>query len=350
MRILRFLLFPMAILYDLITSIRNYLFDIGHKKSFEFTVPVISVGNLNTGGSGKTPMIEYLIRLLTDTQRVATLSRGYGRKTSGIRFAGADDSALTIGDEPFQLYSKFNHNVHVVVGEDRAFAIPNILHEYPDTSVILLDDGFQHRSVKPHCSILVTEYSKPFFNDFVLPVGNLREARRGASRANVVVMTKCPTDISALQIQSLTLRIQKYVKSPVFFSGIKYGTLKQFSGRVSNVFEDVVLVSGIANASTFETRCRLQYHVVKHFQFADHHRYTVREIKTICEFISGQQKNTALVTTEKDWVRLSTAGFMILLKDISCYYLPIEMSFIENGSEFDKQILAAIPERHTDYL
>jgi tetraacyldisaccharide 4'-kinase len=345
MRILRFLLFPVAILFDIITRARNYLFDIGHKKSFRFTVPVISVGNLNTGGSGKTPMIEYLIRLLMDTKQVATLSRGYGRRTTGIRFAGAEDSAITIGDEPFQLYSKFGHDVHVVVGEDRVFAIPNILHEYQDTSVILMDDGFQHRSVKPHYSILVTEFVKPFFKDFVLPVGNLREARRGASRADAVVVTKCPADISALQIQSMTARIRRYVEGPVFFSEIKYGTLKQFSGGVNGVVKEVVLVSGIANASPFETHCIQQYTVIKHFQFADHHRYTVREIKMIGEFISAQAKSTSLITTEKDWVRLSTAGFMTMLKEISCYYLPIEMSFIENGSEFDKQILAAMPQQ-----
>jgi tetraacyldisaccharide 4'-kinase len=345
MRILRFLLFPLAILYDLITRIRNYLYNIGHKKSFGFTVPVICVGNLNTGGSGKTPMIEYLVRLLTNTTQVATLSRGYGRKTKGIRFAGADDSAMTIGDEPFQLYSKFSDDIHVVVGEDRAFAIPNILHEYPDTSVILLDDGFQHRSVKPRYSILVTEYATPFFNDFVLPVGNLREARRGASRADAVVVTKCPTDISGAQIQSLTSQIHEYAQVPVFFSGIKYGALKQFSGKESRVAGDVVLVSGIANASTFERQCKSQYEVVRHFQFADHHRYTVREIKAICEFIAGRQKTTALITTEKDWVRLSAPEFTTMLNEISCYYLPIEMSFIENGSEFDKQILATIHEQ-----
>lgn len=342
MSILRFLLFPFAILYYVITRVRNYLYDIGHKKSFEFSVPVISVGNLNTGGSGKTPMIEYLIRLLKDREQIATLSRGYGRKTKGLRFAGDHDSATTLGDEPFQLFTKFGREVHVVVGEDRAFAIPNILHEYPDTSVILLDDAFQHRSVKPHYSILVTEYSKPFFKDVILPVGNLREPRQGAARANVVIVTKCPHDLSAAEILSMTSRINQYVDCTVYFSKINYGDLVQFSGDRNTISPHVVLITGIANADAFEKQCSSQYSVIKHFRFADHHRYTRAEIQKISEFVAGQEKKVSLITTEKDWVRLSVPGFMNELKNVSCYYQPIELVFIENGSEFDKQIVGAI--------
>jgi len=325
-----------------VTRVRNYLYDIGHKKSFEFSVPVISVGNLNTGGSGKTPMIEYLIRLLSDKEQVTTLSRGYGRKTKGLRFAGVHDSAMTLGDEPFQLFTKFGRYVRVVVGEDRAFAIPNILHEHPDTTAILLDDAFQHRSVKPHYSILVTDYSKPFFRDVILPVGNLREPRSGAARANVVVVTKCPHDLSTSEIQSLTSRIHRYVDGPVYFSNIKYGDLIQFSGNRDSISSHVVLLTGIANTDAFDKHCRSQYTVVKHFQFADHHRYTRADILKIGEFIGSQTGQVSILTTEKDWVRLSEPEFINELKNLPCYYVPIEMVFIKNGSEFDKQVVEAI--------
>jgi len=342
MKILRYLLFPFALLYDLITRVRNYLYDIGHKKSFEFNVPVISVGNLNTGGSGKTPMIEYLIRLLKQSEKVSTLSRGYGRKTKGLRFAGELDSALTIGDEPFLLHTKFGNEVHVTVGEDRAFAIPNILQEYPDTSVILLDDAFQHRSVKPLCSIVVTEYSKPFFEEFILPVGNLREARKGVTRADLLVVTKCPDTLSLTEMNSLISQIRQYSKAHVFFSKIKYGNLIQFSGQTKSNMKEVVLLSGIGNPDGFEKHCASQYSVIKHFKFADHHRYTHADIQEIKEFITAQKKPVAIITTEKDWVRLATPEFMTVLKDIPCYALPIEMVFVENGSEFDKQIVSVV--------
>src|SRR6478609_5114611 len=174
MSVLRFLLLPFALIYDWITRLRNHLYDIDYKHAIEFDRVVISVGNLNVGGSGKTPMIEYLIRLLTPHSTVATLSRGYGRKTRGFRMATTEDSAKTLGDEPFQFYLKFKDQISVTVGEERALAIPEMLMQTPEIDIILLDDAFQHRPVKPTYSILLTEYSRPFFTDFVLPMGTLR--------------------------------------------------------------------------------------------------------------------------------------------------------------------------------
>src|SRR5882757_6102445 len=167
MKVIRLLLYPFAALYNLATRFRNYLYDIGHKPSFQFDTPVIAIGNLNVGGSGKTPMVEYLIALLKKDFKVATLSRGYRRETKGYRIATESDTVRQIGDEPMQLFRKFGKNINVVVGEDRVFAIPNILQEFPETNVILLDDALQHRSVRAGLSILVTEYSHPFYRDFI---------------------------------------------------------------------------------------------------------------------------------------------------------------------------------------
>src|SRR4051812_38727618 len=197
MKIVRLLLYPFAVLYNLVTRLRNHLYDIGHKPAFQFETPVITIGNLNVGGSGKTPMVEYLVELLKKDFKVATLSRGYRRETKGYRTATDSDTVRHIGDEPMQLFRKFGKDINVIVGEDRVFAIPNILHDFPETNVILLDDALQHRSVRARLSILVTEYSHPFYNDFVLPFGRLREARRGASRSDIVVVTKCVEGISA---------------------------------------------------------------------------------------------------------------------------------------------------------
>ncbi|HWA32656.1 MAG TPA: tetraacyldisaccharide 4'-kinase, partial [Cyclobacteriaceae bacterium] len=210
MKIVRLLLYPFAALYNLATTVRNYLYDIGHKPSFEFDTPVIAIGNLNVGGSGKTPMVEYLVSLLKEHYKVATLSRGYRRETKGYRIATESDTVRQIGDEPMQLFRKFGKEVNVVVGEDRVLAIPNILQEFPETNVIVLDDALQHRSVRARLSILVTDCAHPFYDDFVLPFGRLRESRRGAKRSDIIVVSKCPGDIVYEKRRAMTQSIQRY--------------------------------------------------------------------------------------------------------------------------------------------
>lgn len=336
MGMLRMLLYPFAVIFRIATAIRNHLFAIGHKRSFQFEIPVISVGNLSLGGSGKTPTIEYLIRLLGKNQKIATLSRGYGRQTKGLRFASSTDNASTLGDEPFQFYRNFGPEVKVVVGEDRAFAIPNILHEYQDTTVILLDDAFQHRSVRPHLNILLTDFSKPFFRDHLIPVGRLREGRVGAKRANIVIVTKCPPEINQDEQQKAKNEVVRYAgDKPVFFSYIKYGKPKPFFDPNRIITPKVVLVSGIAKAKPLEAYIRKNFELVRHFQFRDHHDYTVKEVNVWASFIRSQQEEVSLITTEKDMMRLLDPIFKESLKDLSCFYLPIEMNFVENGAEFD---------------
>jgi len=340
MFIIKHLLWPFAWLYDLATRIRNYLYDIGHKKSFEFDTVVISVGNLNVGGSGKTPMIEYLIRLLAHRYQLATLSRGYGRKTHGIRISSETDNALTLGDEPFQLSRKFEGNIKVVVGEERALAIPTILHQFPEVQVILMDDAFQHRAVKPQFSILVTDYEKPFYKDFLLPFGRLREAREGAGRADVIVVTKAD-GITEAEMELMSNSIHEEAgEKPVFFSGLSYQPPMPI--RHDNLIgEKVVLVSGIAKNSHFVREVSKLYQVVRHFRFEDHHHYSEEDIQRIQQSADEFQVH-AILTTEKDMVKLITPQLLPLLQNNNWFYLPIRSVFLKGGIHFDEMIIRMI--------
>jgi tetraacyldisaccharide 4'-kinase len=326
---LRLLLFPFSIIYDLITRSRNHLYNIGHKSSFRFEVPVISIGNLNAGGSGKTPMTEYILRLLSTNHKLATLSRGYKRRSKGFRIANNDDNASTIGDEPYQMFLKFGKNVVVTVGEDRAYAIPNILQEHEDIEVILLDDAFQHRAVDPSFSILLTEYNRPFTRDYVLPAGNLRESRKGASRADVIVVTKCPSQ--KLSTDSLTNDIRKYAgNKPVFFTTLRYCDLVAF-GNLSSPSGKIILVTGIANPDPLCDYLKQRFEIIKHFRYADHHSFTESDVNDI-HYEAEQISDASIVTTEKDMVRLRA---MSSVSKHHWFYVPIEVEFLKNGSEFD---------------
>lgn len=335
MFMLRILLFPFAIAYDAVTSIRNRLYDTGAKPGATFDMAVISVGNLSAGGTGKTPMIEYLIGLLAGEAHIATLSRGYGRSTKGIRIAADTDDASTIGDEPFQFYRKFKDRVVVAVGEERAYAIPHILDRHPDISVILLDDAFQHRRVRPSFQILLTDYNHLFVNDYLLPAGRLRESRRGAARADVIVVTKCPPNVADDKMIAISSAIRKYSDKAVFFTAIGYGELKP-AGKVSPYKpRNVVLVSGIADPVPLEKYIRKNYNLTRHFAFADHHTYTENDVRRICDVAS--KAKAVVVTTEKDLVKLDAESFSNA--GVPLFFLPIEIHFLKNGKEFDEMVL-----------
>ncbi len=333
MTFLKYFLLPFAWLYNLVTRLRNYLYDIGHRKSFQFDSVVISVGNLNVGGSGKTPMVEYLVNLLSPKFKIATLSRGYGRKTKGFHIANEQDSARTIGDEPFQLFRKFGDKVIVAVGEERALAIPTILNEHPDVQVILMDDAFQHRAVVPQFSILLTDYRKPFYKDFLLPFGRLREARVGAARAHTIVVTKC-IDLTEDNEERVRASLKKIVGSlPVFFSETKYKAPIPI-GHSNKLTEEVILVSGIAKNEPLENEVSKYFKVPKHFKFPDHHIYTEGNIEVIHQAAEAHGINSIL-TTEKDMVKLIAQPIFDSIKKKSWFYLPIQAAFIKNGSDFD---------------
>lgn len=340
MFVFKLLLWPFAWLYDLVTRIRNYLYDIGHKKSFEFDTVLISIGNLNVGGSGKTPMVEYLIRLLASRFQLATLSRGYGRKTHGIRISSETDNAKTIGDEPFQILRKFDRNVKVVVGEERALAIPTILHQFPDVQVILMDDAFQHRAVKPQISILVTDYERPFYKDFLLPYGRLRESKKGAGRADIIVVTKAD-DISEEEMKIMTRSICNYAgEKPVFFSGLTY--LPPLAINHQNpIDKKVVLVSGIAKNSQFVREVSKSYEVARHFRFEDHHAYSSEDIQRIQQSADDFQVS-AILTTEKDMVKLITPQLLPLLQSKNWFYLPVQSLFLKDGMYFDELVIRMV--------
>ncbi|WP_226389011.1 tetraacyldisaccharide 4'-kinase [Penaeicola halotolerans] len=336
MSFLKILLWPFALLYDLVTRSRNYLFDIGYKKSIRFTVPTIVVGNLSVGGTGKTPMVEYMIKLLRQTERLAVLSRGYGRKTRGFIAADASASAVAIGDEPFQIYQKFEGEIPVFVGEDRVLAVPNILVAAPETSLLLLDDAFQHRYVDAHLNILLSDYQQPFYEDYLLPLGRLREARKGAQRANAIVITKCPQNLTSSEKVHITQKVAQYTSAnvPVFFAYIAYDE-PVFKSGAKIATSDYYLFAGIAKSKIFDDYSRKEFNVLGSKYFADHHRYMEAEVEALVEAAKTSGAK-ALLTTEKDAVKFEALTLKQALSDFPLYYLPIKTAFFE--SDFDQWI------------
>lgn len=336
---LQLILAPFSWLYGAVTRFRNFLYTIGLKKSFSFSnQAVIAVGNLSVGGTGKSPMIEYLMRLLSPNYSVAILSRGYGRKTKGFRLANEKENASTIGDEPFQFYKKFGrdadmhrHNTIVAVCENRVVGISELLSINKNIQVILLDDAFQHRRVKPLFSVLLTDFSKPFFNDFVLPKGRLREARKGSQRADVVVVTKCNSLTEQIQ-SDYKDRIEFYAgEKPIFFSSIEYD-----ESTLNSINKDIVLVTGIANSKSLVEFVSQQFNLKQHFEFSDHYDYSQKEIDEIQRKAIGL--NVSILTTEKDFVKVETMADKKLW-----FYLPIKTQFINHtDSDFDALVLQKV--------
>ena len=318
MKILRYLLFPIMPIYYSVTWLRNKLYDLGIKKSTSYNFPVICVGNLSVGGTGKTPMIEHLIRLLKDDYKVATLSRGYKRKTQGFQLADKNANAESIGDEPFQFYSKFKNSIIVAVDSNRRNGIQNLQNKNPE--VILLDDAYQHRKVKAGFNILLTTYANPYFNDLVLPTGNLREPRHGANRANIIVVTKCPKVLSEIEKSDIKKRIEPKKHQHVFFSSIAYSDTLFSVDNTETIdnLESFTLVTGIANATPLVDFLKDKNLNFEHLNFKDHHDFTKEDI-TILE------KKECIVTTEKDFMRLKQYD---LLKQ-KLFYLPISVKIDE---------------------
>lgn len=342
------LLYPFAIVYDVATRLRNHLYNTGNKKSVRFDSVIISVGNLTVGGTGKTPHVEYLIRLLKNQFRIATLSRGYGRKTKGFILANDQANANSIGDEPFQFYSKFKKDIRVAVGEERILAIPAILHEAEETQIILLDDAYQHRKVDRDLNILISDYNNPFYEDFVIPSGRLRESRSGAIRANVIIVSKCPQTISAVEREEIRRKISKYANpsAPIFFTTIKYGVPIAFNNEKKLAKGKVLVVSGIARAELFETYVKGNYNFLKHIKFKDHHLYSIKDINLIIsEYNDIKEAEKSILITEKDLVKWKDPSIERVIKSYPVFYLPIEVEFIEDKINFDQLILDTIRKR-----
>jgi tetraacyldisaccharide 4'-kinase len=316
----------LAFLYWLITFIRNWLYDKGIFKSSSFDIPIIAVGNLSVGGTGKTPQIEYLIRLLSDNYKVAVLSRGYKRTTEGFILADKNATASSIGDEPFQFYSKFP-NIQVAVDANRKNGIENLLQLPKKPDVILLDDAFQHRKVKAGFYILLTAYDDLFCDDYILSFGNLREPSSGKKRADMIIVTKCPNDLSELTQQKIREKLK--VKQQVFFTTIQYDDYvfgNECQLLVSEIqSESKVLVAGIAKPKLFFDF--LKNEEDETLVFPDHHHFSKQD----CEQILAKANGRKIITTEKDFVRLNG-----LLPKAQLFYLPIKSTFL--NTNIDKTI------------
>ena len=345
MNLIRLILFPFSIVYGIITWIRNKFFDWGILHSKLFDIPVISVGNLSMGGTGKTPHIEYLIRLLGDEFKVAVLSRGYKRKSKGFVVAEQGCSPEEIGDESFQIYTKFK-NIIVAVDEKRKRGISKLLRLPTPPDIVLLDDAFQHRYVKPGYSILLTDYHKIFTHDYVLPSGSLREFRGGVKRADVIVVTKTSKVLSPITCQSIEEEIKPGPHQKLLYSYIDYGPLLPVEG-IDFVPDDrkryntIMIVAGIANTYPLEFYLKNFCDEIELLKFPDHHAYDHKDIMKIMEKFDGiLTQNKIIVTTEKDLMRISRPKFLKSLQHFPVYFVQIEIIFHKTDKPiFDKSIL-----------
>lgn len=338
----RVLLLPFAALYGLIIYCRNLFFDKGWFGSAHFNFPIICIGNLALGGTGKSPMVEYLISLLKPNYKIATLSRGYKRKTKGYALADKNSTALEIGDEPMQFFLKYP-DLAVAVGEERIVAIPHLLHDVPDLQVIILDDAFQHRSVNAGLNILLTEYSNLYTNDFFLPTGDLRDEKSSAKRAQIIVVTKCPPLLNEEQKSTILREINPLPSQHIFFTSINYGVLYHIANATDKCYitpkDEVLLVCGIANPKPLKDYLLNNTHAYYQQDYSDHHIFSIDDLKEIIQkFNAIQAKDKIIVTTEKDAVRL--IKFNDQLKDIPMYVIPIQHIFLfDEGPQFNEMLI-----------
>ena len=336
----RYLLFPFAFLYGIIVWFRNWLFDKNILKSAKFNFPVICVGNLAVGGTGKTPMVEYLIELLQHNYKTATLSRGYKRKTRGFAIADQKTTAIDIGDEPMQFHQKFP-SVTVAVGEERLVAIPQVLHQRPETEVIILDDAFQHRTVQAGLNILLTDYKNLYTRDLMMPAGDLRDVKRSSKRADIIIVTKCKRDLGTEEKEALIKEIDPLPHQQVLFTEIIYDQpYHLFNKRKLNMgaSTDVLLVCGIANPKPMMEFLTTHVHGYDMIRYPDHHIFSTDDLKEMRRhFEKLGPSNSIILTTEKDAVRLQK--FVNELSDHPVYVLPIKHRFLFNeGIKFESQV------------
>jgi len=341
--LLKILLSPVSLLYGAGVGFRNLMYRTGLLKGIEFDLPVISVGNLSVGGAGKTPHIEYLVRLLNGYLEVATLSRGYKRKTKGFLLAKADMTAEQVGDEPLQFKRKFPE-MTVAVCESRAFGIPEIMSRHPDTQVVLLDDAFQHRSVKPGLNIMLTEFLHPFTRDYLLPSGRLREWRAAYERADYIIVSKCPRRMEPEQQHAMIEEIKPQDHQRLYFSYYDYGRpYYLFNPRYQLKLEpdlDVLLICAIARTEYLTDYLEEQVGSVQVQEYEDHHfftKYDVGQLKANFDRLESNKK--VILTTEKDAMRLEMHRSFMLENDMPIFALPVEVKFHFGDAErFDTDV------------
>ncbi|MEJ7611883.1 MAG: tetraacyldisaccharide 4'-kinase [Ferruginibacter sp.] len=337
----RYLLFPFSLVYGGCILLRNFLFDKNILKSASFNFPLVCVGNLATGGTGKTPMVEYLVELLKKDHHPATLSRGYKRKTKGFAIATERTTALDIGDEPMQFHEKFP-GVTVAVGEERLEAIPQILHDRPETDVIILDDAFQHRSVRAGLNILLTEYKNLFSRDLMMPAGDLRDVKASRLRAQIIIVTKCKPGLDETEKESIKKELRLLPHQLIFFTEILYAQPYHLFTHAKNDISpnaDLLLISGIANPKPMKEFLTTHVNSYDMLRYPDHHIFSstdLREIKKHFDRISSADK--MIMTTEKDGVRLKK--FEAELRDLPVFVLPIRHHFLFGEAEtFNREVV-----------
>jgi tetraacyldisaccharide 4'-kinase len=320
---------PFSLCYWLAIGIRNWLYDKKILRTTSFGLPIICIGNLSLGGTGKSPMVEFLLEKLQHTFRVATLSRGYKRKTRGYALAMPGSTALDIGDEPMQFHIKFP-DVPVAVGEKRIEAIPQLLHDHPETQAIILDDAFQHRKIKPGLNILLTEYNNLFTHDFYLPTGDLRDLKRSYRRAEMIVVTKCLPDLTQEERKKTVKDIAPRPNQQVFFTMLEYGTMYHIATGQDFAFPEdteVLLVSGIANPRPLERWLESNHHAYHLMKYGDHHIFTIDDLKEIeRRFGSIDAAKKIILTTEKDAVRLEK--FKSRVASLPMFVIPVRHRFL----------------------
>lgn len=341
---MKILLYPISLLYYLVLLIRHKLYDWGILKSKSYNIPNICVGNLNLGGTGKTPHIEYLVRLLSDKYNVAVLSRGYGRDTKGYLLANENHTHHDIGDEPLQYLKKFN-NIRIAVDENRCEGMNRLLQEENPPQIILLDDAYQHRKIKPGLNILLTDYYNLYKNDRLVPAGNLRDIKKAADRANIVVVTKSPSVITSYYRRDVENILKLKPHQKIFYSYIEYQEFQPLSKTSYDIdvkeAKTVLLVSGIANTYSLTDYLKRKYNTISKIEYNDHHNFTEKDIDLIIKKYNDLiGKNKIIVTTEKDAMRLINSSLISKFDDIPVFTIPIKIKFHkENGISFNDEIL-----------
>lgn len=332
---IKVILTPFSWVYGLITLLRNFLYDTGISSSGKSPQFTISVGNLTVGGTGKTPVVEYLTKLLSQNNQPAILSRGYGRKTKGLLFADNASTASEIGDEPLQYFSKFGKNIVVAVCEKRINGAIAIKERYPERNILLLDDAYQHRGIQRDVNILLNDYNRPFYEDLPFPAGRLRETRSGANRADGIIVTKTPDHLPESERDKIRKSIRLYSRPevPVFFASISYSEPLGYD-TFPVLLKKVIIVAGIANPQPFTTYLRTRYDVIEEIIFPDHHNYTHTNLEHLIKYIKN---DTFVLTTEKDMVKLKPLAAQSGVTDRFAY-LPMEINFGTDTEAFNQWI------------
>jgi tetraacyldisaccharide 4'-kinase len=341
---IKLLLWPFSLLYGTITGLRNALYETEILKSAKFGIPIISIGNLSVGGAGKTPLVEYLIRLLKDYVQVGVLSRGYNRTTRGFRLVKSSDDAAQAGDEPL-MYAKKYDDIVVSVCESRATGIPEMVKRYPGLQTILLDDAFQHRSVMPDINILLTEFSNPYSADFLMPVGRLREGRSNAERADIVIVSKCPEVISQDVKKKMINDLKLLDYQSVYFTRYNYGIPYSFYNPNYvldiNKVKNLLLVTAIASTKYLMEYLNKFDFGIKNMEYEDHRYFSPDDIANIVKVYKSipEPESKILLTTEKDATRLALYYNKLVEEKINLFVLPVRIEFLfDDNKRFENEI------------